>query len=91
MSQEWNNKPLLFKIASIASIPIGVAIIVLAFLQLFDVWSDAGYVYVPLTGINLLLQAYVQWKPNRKIAIFTLCCAFVVFVCTAIVYIFKFA
>ena len=86
---EWKDKPLLEKVVSISVIVVSVAIIVLAVLQLFDLWYDAGYVYIPLMGINLLLQAYMQWKPNRKIAIFNLCAAVVVFLCTAAVYIIK--
>jgi hypothetical protein len=86
---EWKDKPLLEKVVSVSVIVISVAIIVLAVLQLFDLWYDAGYVYVPLSGINLLLQAYMQWKPNRKIAIFSIGAAVVVFLCTAAVYIIK--
>ena len=80
---------LLSKTASIASIVIAVAIIVLSVLQLFDVWRNAGYVYIPLMGINLLLQAYAQWKPNRGVAIFTLCAAVLILSCAVVVYIIK--
>lgn len=81
------TQSLLSKTASIASIVIAVAIIVLSVLQLFDVWRNAGYVYIPLMGINLLLQAYAQWKPNRGVAIFTLCAAVLVLSCAVVVYI----
>ena len=40
-------------------------------------------------GVNLLLQAYVQWKPNRKVAVFDLCAAVFVLACAAAVYILK--
>ena len=89
MQTEWQSKPLLYKIVSVASIVVGIAIIVLAVLQLFDVWSTAGYVYVPLMGINLMLQAYSQWKPNRGIAIFNLCAAAFILVCAVAVFILK--
>lgn len=90
MKTKWKDQPILHKIASIFSIAVSIAIIVLAIIQLFGLWSDAGYVYVPLMGINLLLQAYAQWKTNRKIAIFTLCSAIFVLVCAVVVYIIKY-
>ena len=89
MNKQWKDRPLLDKIVSVSGIVVSVAIIALAIIQLFDVWSDAGYVYVPLMGVNLLLQAYVQWKPNRKVAVFYLCAAVFVLVCAAAVYILK--
>jgi len=89
MKTEWEDQPLHYKIISISSIIVSIAIIVLTIIQLFDLWSDAGYIYIPLMGINLLLQAYAQWKLNRKIAIFTLCSAVLVLVCAVVVYIIK--
>ena len=89
MNKQWTDRPLLDKIVSASGIVVSVAIIALAIIQLFDVWSDAGYVYVPLMGVNLLLQAYVQWKPNRKVAVFSLCAAAVVFACAIAVYVLK--
>lgn len=89
MNIQWNDRPLLDKIVSVSGIVVSVAIIAMAIIQLFDVWSDAGYVYVPLMGVNLLLQAYVQWKPNRKVAVFDLCAAVFALAWAAAVYILK--
>ena len=89
MNKQWKDRPLLDKILSVSGIVVSVAIIALAIIQLFDVWSDAGYVYVPLMGVNLLLQAYVQWKPNRKVAVFDLCAAVFALAWAAAVYILK--
>lgn len=89
MNTGWNDKPLHYKIASISSIIVSIAIIVLAVIQLVDLWPDAGYVYVPLMGIHLLLQAYVQWEPNRKIARWNLWAAVFVLLCAVVVYILK--
>ena len=44
MNKQWKDRPLLDKIVSVSGIPVSVAIIALAIIQLFDVWSDAGYV-----------------------------------------------
>ena len=89
MNKQWKDRPLLDKIVSVSGIVVSVAIIALAIIQLFGAWSDAGYVYVPLMGINLLLQAYVQWKPNRKVAVFDLCAAVFALAWAAAVYILK--
>ena len=89
MKTKWKDQPLHYKIVSIASIIVSISIIVLAVIQLFDLWRDAGYAYVPLMGVNLLLQAYAQWKPNRKTAIFNLCAAVLVFTCAIVVYTIK--
>ena len=89
MNKQWKDRPLLDKIVSASGIVVSVAIIALAIIQMFDVWSDAGYVYVPLMGVNLLLQAYVQWKPNRKVAVFDLCAAVFALAWAAAVYILK--
>lgn len=86
MKNRWKDATPLWKIASIASILVSVSVIVLAVLQLFDLWADAGYVYVPLMGISLLLQAYAQWKPNRDVAIVNLCAAIIVLICAVVVY-----
>ena len=89
MNKQWKDRPLLDKIVSASGIVVSVAIIALAIIQMFDVWSDAGYVYVPLMGVNLLLQAYVQRKPNRKVAVFDLCAAVFALAWAAAVYILK--
>jgi len=89
MKKNWKDTPLLSKIALIASIVVAFAIIVLAIMQIFDLWSNAGYVYIPLMGINLLLQAYTQWKQNRCVAVFSLCAAVFVLACAIAVYIIK--
>lgn len=86
MKTKWKDQSLHYNIFSISYIIVPTAIILLAIIQLFDIWRNAGYVYVPLIGINLLLQSYAQWKPNRKIAIFNLCAAVLVLVCAVVVY-----
>ena len=89
MKTGWKEAPLLSKIVAVCTIVIAVAIIALAILQIFDVWDSAPYLYMPLLGINLLLQAYVQWKINRGVAIFSLCAAGFAFLCTAVILIFS--
>ena len=89
MKAGWKEMPLLSKIVAVCTIVIAVAIIVLAILQILDVWPAAPYLYMPLMGVNLLLQAYSYWKTNRGVAIFSLCAAGFVLVCTAVILCFS--
>lgn len=89
MKTNWKETPLLSKLATICSIIVAVAVVVLAIIQIFDVWSSAPYLYMPLMGIDLLLQAYTQWKTNRGVAIFSLCAAGFIFICTAVILILR--
>ena len=81
MNKKWKDQPLHHKIISISMLLVSIAVMVLAIVQLLDLWPNSGYVYVPLMGINLLLQAYTQWTPNRKIAVFSLCAGVFVLIC----------
>lgn len=85
MKSNGKETPLLSKIATICSIIVAAAVVILAILQIFDVWSSAAHLYIPMMGVNLLLQAYTQWKSNRSVAIFSLCAAGFIFVCTAVI------
>ena len=85
MKSNWKETPLLSKLATICSIIAALAVVILAILQIFDVWTTAPYLYMPLMGVNLLLQAYTQWKTNRGVAIFSLCAAGLIFICTAVI------
>ena len=88
MKTKWKDQSLHYKIDSISYI-IESIIIVLAIIQLSDLWRNAGYVYIPLIVVNLLLRAYAQWKSNRKIAIFNLCATVLVLFCAVEVYTIK--
>lgn len=74
---------------SIVRIIISVAIVVLALLQLLNVWENAAYVYIPLMGIMMVIQGIQEWKRSRGLAIFSLCTAAFMFVCTFVVYFVK--
>lgn len=75
----WKEKSIFNKIASCVIIFCSVLIIVLAMLQLFGVWENAPYLYMPLMGINFLVQTFSYWKTNRRIAIFNLIVALIIF------------
>lgn len=77
------------KIVTVLSIVIGISVVILAFLQIFEVWTQAVNLCVPLMGVNLLCQAYMQWNASRRSAYVSLCCAVLVFICAIAVFFIK--
>lgn len=86
MKSKWKDMPLLHKVVTIASMLISLAVIVLAILQIFDIWTQAVNVLVPLTGVTMLCQAYTQWNISRKVAYFSIGVAVFVFICAIAVF-----
>ena len=89
MKTKWKDTPLTHKIVTVVSIIVALSVIVLAILQIFDIWTQAINLCVPLMGVNLLCQTYTQWNTSRKTAYFSLGCAIFVFVCTIAVFFIK--
>ena len=86
MKTKWKDTPLSHKIITVFSVIVSLAVITLAILQIFDVWTQAINLCVPLMGVNLLCQTYTQWKTNRLIAYFSLGMA--IFLCLGSIIIF---
>lgn len=86
MLKNWNKKTLLSKILTIIGLIISLAIIILASLQIFNVWANAIYVYEPLMGILMLIQAIENWKENKSVAYFSLFTAIFIFFVTALIF-----
>ena len=89
MKTKWKDAPLTHKIVTVVSIIVALAVIVLAILQMFDIWTQAINLCVPLMGVNLLCQTYIQWNTSRKTAYFSLGCAAFVFACAIAVFFIK--
>ena len=89
MKTKWKDAPLIHKIVTVVSIIVALSVIVLAILQMFDIWTQAINLCVPLMGVNLLFQTYTQWNTSRKTAYFSLSCAVFVFACTIAVFFIK--
>jgi len=89
MKTKWKDTPLTQRIVTVFSIIVALSVITLAVLQIFDIWTQAINLCVPLMGVNLLCQTYTQWKTSRKTAYFSLCCAIFVFACAIAVYVIK--
>lgn len=73
---------------SIIRIVASLGVIICSLLQLFDVWENAVNISIPLIGAVLLIQAIQEWKKQRGIAIFCLCSAAIVLICTIVVWFF---
>ena len=89
MKTKWKDAPLTHKIVTAVSIIVALSVVVLAILQMFDIWTQAINLCVPLMGVNLLCQTYIQWNTSRKTAYFSLGCAAFVFACAIAVFFIK--
>ena len=89
MKTKWKEQPLLYKIVSVVSIIVSVAVIVLCSLSLFGVLDAADNIYIPLLGVESLCQTYLQWNKSKMAAYFNLGAAIIIFICTACVFFIK--
>ena len=89
MKAKWKDTPLSHKIITVFSVIVSLAVVTLAILQIFEIWTQAINLCVPLMGVNLLCQTYTQWNTSRKTAYFSLGCAVFVFACAIAVFFIK--
>ena len=89
MKTKWKDSPLSHKIITVFSVVVSLAVVTLAILQIFDIWTQAINLCIPLMGVNLLCQTYTQWNTSRKNAYFSLGCAVFVFACAIAVFFVK--
>lgn len=68
----------------VSKLVISVVIIVFALLQLLKVWDKATYISSPLLGVLILVQSIQEFKTNRNVAIVSLICALLIFICTIV-------
>ena len=89
MKTKWKDTPPLHKVITVFSVIVSLAVVTLAVLQIFDIWTQAINLCTPLMGVNLLCQTYMQWNTSRKTAYFSLGCAVFVFACAIAVFFIK--
>lgn len=77
------------KTITVISVIVSLAVVTLAILQILNVWSQAINVCIPLMGVSMLCQAYVQWNTSRKVAYFSIGTAVFVFICSIVVFFIK--
>lgn len=83
--EKWGKKSIFEQIVTVLNIAACAAVVVLAFLQIFEVWDGAVDFMIPTLGAEMLCQAYLQRKTSRTVSIFSLVVAAVIFVCFAAV------
>ena len=79
----------LHKAVTILSLLSSLSVIALSLLQLFEVWTRAIDLCVPLMGVMMLCQAYSQWNRSRKVAFFSIGTAVFIFACAIAVLFLK--
>ncbi len=89
MKSKWKDVPLLHKLVAVVCILASISVVVLAVLQMFDVWNQAINIFMPLMGVTMLCQAYMQWNTSRKVAYFSMGTAVFIFICAIIVFFVK--
>lgn len=89
MKSKWKDAPLLHKLVTVVGILASLSVVVLAVLQMFDVWNQAINIFMPLMGVTMLCQAYMQWNTSRKVAYFSMGTAVFIFICAIIVFFVK--
>ncbi len=63
------------------------AIILLAALYLLGLFDGAAWLYIPMTGVNLLSQGLRLWKTSRSTSVISFVCAGAVWVCFVLMFI----
>ena len=89
MKSNQKDVPLIHKIVTVMSVLASLSVVVLAVLQILDVWSAAINVCIPLMGVTMLCQAYMQWNNSRKVAYFSIGTAVFIFACAIVIFFVK--
>lgn len=89
MKSNRKDVPLIHKIVIVISVLASLSVVVLAMLQILDVWSAAINVCIPLMGVTMLCQAYMQWNNSRKVAYFSIGTAVFIFACAIVIFFVK--
>ncbi|WP_238904769.1 DUF3953 domain-containing protein [Clostridium sp. YIM B02506] len=77
--QIWSQKQTHEKVITVMGIVCSISIIILAVMQILDIWENAINVFEPLLGVLMVIQTIQNWKKNKEVAIFSLCVAIFIF------------
>ncbi|MCM1370660.1 MAG: hypothetical protein NC181_02050 [Clostridium sp.] len=78
--ENWEQKTLFMKILTIVGFIISASVIILSFLQIFDIWDKAINIFEPLLGVLMLIQTIENWNSNKKTAYYSLFVAIFIFI-----------
>lgn len=82
MKSIWEDTRCLHKFVAILTIITSLSVVALAVLQILEVWNEAMKLCLPLMGIIMFCQAYLQWGTNQSVAYFSIAAATFSFACT---------
>ena len=89
MKTNRKDTSLLHKVVTVISVLASLSVVVLAVLQIFDVWDQAINIFMPLMGVTLICQSYIQWNGSRKVAYFSIGTAVFIFICSIVIFFLK--
>lgn len=84
---KWKDKNKLEKLLYVLGLIIAFSIIILASLQIFEIFKTID-IFEILLGILMLIQAIQYWKYDRNIAIVSLIAAIILFICGIVIIFF---
>lgn len=85
MQSKWKDLSAKQKIISIVSISTSAVVVIFSMLQIFGIWKNAIYVFLPLLAVVNSCQAYLQWKTSRKTAYICIGTAVFILICTLVI------
>jgi len=85
INRAWCGMQMYEKISFIVGSICSVSVIMLASLQLLSIWENAINIFEPLVGVLMLTQGVLQWRRNKKLAVFSLCVAIFIFIISFII------
>lgn len=85
MKQNWQQKSLSSKVLTIITLIISISVIVLALMQIFNIWDNAINVFEPLLGVLMVIQAIENWHTNKSVAYVSLFTAIFIFIVAIII------
>ena len=69
IKRAWCEMQIYEKISFILGSICSVSVIVLASLQLLEIWEKAINIFEPLLGVLMVTQGVLQWRKNKKVAV----------------------
>lgn len=89
MKSKCKSEPFSYRMVAIICIVVSIMAVTFAVLQICEIVDQEINIVVPLLGVTMLCQAYLQWETNRKIAYLNIGVAIFVFICSVAVFFIK--
>ena len=82
---KWKEKSLAKKVLIVSILVLSISVIVLAIMQITGLWNNAIYVFEPLMGVVMILNALNIYKYNKRAAFFNFAVAVFIFIITFVI------